>query len=185
MADQAYPTPEDLRQLLHYEPETGKLFWRERPVEMFTSDWNVEAVWKSWNTRFAGKRAIDTPDRHGHLRGCVGGKMCGAGRVVWALVHGEWPTGEIDHINGVRDDNRIENLRDVSRVENHRNRKTPKSNKSGVAGVWWTGAKWAVSIGHRSLGRFADFGEAVRVRQEALIAEGYHANHGRRGAQLS
>lgn len=52
----------------------------------------------------------------------INGKSYGVHRLIWVLNHGDWPKGEIDHINGVRDDNRIENLRDVSRSENCLNR---------------------------------------------------------------
>ena len=46
-----------------------------------------------------------------------------AHRVIWALVHGEWPEGQIDHINGVRDDNRLENLRVVTNQDNQKKHK--------------------------------------------------------------
>lgn len=59
-----------------------------------------------------------------------------AHRVAWLYVHGEWPTGNIDHINGKRDDNRIKNLRDVSERINVQNQRRPhKNNKTGYLGV--------------------------------------------------
>lgn len=59
-----------------------------------------------------------------------------AHRIAWALQHGEWPQGEIDHINGDRQDNRIENLRDVPSFVNKQNlRSATKRNRLGILGV--------------------------------------------------
>lgn len=58
-------------------------------------------------------------------------------RVVWLLATGHWPSKHIDHINGIKTDNRIENLRDVDNTTNVQNRTRPcKANKSGFRGVF-------------------------------------------------
>ena len=100
------------------------------------------------------------------------------------MVTGEWVT-ELDHINGDRLDNRIENLRPVTRQENLKNQKRSIANTSGVTGVYWdreTG-KWRalIRIGGKvkTIGRFLSFEEAVMARKEAERKNGYHANHGR------
>jgi hypothetical protein len=59
-----------------------------------------------------------------------------AHRLAWFYAHGLWPDGDIDHINGEVDDNRIENLRVATRSQNMANAKTPVTNKSGVKGVF-------------------------------------------------
>lgn len=60
-----------------------------------------------------------------------------AHRLAWLYVHGEWPMGQIDHINGNRTDNRICNLRDVSASINQLNRHVPMKNETtGFAGVY-------------------------------------------------
>ena len=72
-----------------------------------------------------------------------------AHRLAWLYVYGEWPKNEIDHINGVHGDNRIQNLRDVSTSGNQQNQKTPQiHNKSGFLGVdkLRTGKKWRAQI---------------------------------------
>ena len=99
-----------LRACLDCDPETGTLTWRRRPREHFVD----ERIWKIWNTRFAGKPAryysgsgylmirLTLDGKHGNLA---------AHRVVWTFKHGEWPLGNLDHIDGVRDNNRPGNLR--------------------------------------------------------------------------
>jgi hypothetical protein len=150
-----------LRQLLRYEAETGKLFWLHRPDAR-----------QEWNTRYAGKEAMTAVCR-GYRTGHVNGVACRAHRVIWALVHGEWPDGLIDHINGETQDNRLHNLRVVDHTGNSRNRRLGKNSSSGVLGVFLfkpTG-KWRAHIRHNgrqiALGDFANFEDAVQARVEA------------------
>jgi len=105
--------------------------------------------------------------------------------VIWAIVHGEWPEWQIDHINGVRRDTRLCNLRSVSASENSRNCALSTRNKSGSIGVCWDAHhnKWHASIkvdGRQvALGRFSEFENAVSARKAAEAKYGYHVNHGR------
>lgn len=175
-----WPSPELLREILRCEPAEGKLFWRERPLEMF----GTERAWKSWNTRFAGTEACASNDGNGYRRGHVFGVMHPAHRVIFAMAHGEWPEDQIDHINGDRSDNRIENLRAVSHAENQRNRQRPSTNTSGVVGVTLVERdRWQAQITHEGrlifLGYFSDFSEACSARTAADEKYGYHKNHGR------
>ncbi len=176
-------TPEMLRAVLRYEPETGRLFWRERTVNMVAGKVsNPEAWCASWNSINAGREAFTLADKEGYRAGTVYGRRLPAHRVVWAIVHGAWP-GQIDHINGARNDNRLVNLRDVSAGENLRNKRAYKKNTSGVPGVRQRGARWEVTIGvggrNEHLGSFADREEAIAVRRAAEARMGYHENHGR------
>jgi hypothetical protein len=102
------------------------------------------------------------------------------------MVHGCEPSGEIDHLNGVRGDNRIENLRDVSRSANMRNVSMQPRNTSGVVGVYWNkqSNKWHGQISATdgrvvSLGYYADIADAAQARKQAEAMHGYHENHGR------
>lgn len=85
------------------------------------------------NGKPCGQRA-DT--RNGYTRVKVNGRVLKAHRIIYAIVYGEMPM-EVDHINGVRIDNRIENLRDVPKSENQHNSKKRKDNSSGFPGVHW------------------------------------------------
>lgn len=178
------PSPKLLRKILRYDSETGKLFWRARTIDMFQHAKVPEQVFKSWKTRFQGKEAF-TAIRDGYRIGIINQKRLSAHRVAWAIYHGEWPSDEIDHINGNRSDNRIENLRAVSRAENTRNRKLRSDNKSGVHGVYFIASigKWAARINvnkkERHLGTFETKVEAIKARKEAEESAGYHTNHGR------
>src|SRR3546814_1788886 len=104
-------------------------FKQKTAYEMRISDWSSDvcssdlSLCKSFNNKHAGKPALVAPSRAGHLCGHVKGIPLLAHRVAWAIHYGEWPNGQIDHINGDPSDNRIANLRDVSALENARNAK--------------------------------------------------------------
>lgn len=165
--------PEILRLRLRYCRETGLLFWKES-----------EICQKGWNTRWAGKEAFTAYSRDGYKRGTVFRKGLQAHRVVWAIYYGEWPEGNIDHIDHDKTNNRIENLRIVTNVENQRNMSKQKRNKSGVTGVHWKERdnRWQASIGvngkTKALGYFKNFEDAVSRRKIAEIEYGFHENHG-------
>ena len=125
MPKRELPSPELLRKLLRYEPETGKLFWRKRPPDMFPR----ESRGLSWNTRYAGAEAFKDKHERGYKRGSIFGKTFRAHRAIWAMVHGHWPPEDVDHINGDTSDNRLENLRAVSRQENLKNQRLSKTNR--------------------------------------------------------
>lgn len=176
------PSPELLRKLLRYEPDTGELFWRKRSSDLCGS----EAKANSFNAQFAGKQAITVKNREGYLYGTIFRKHVAAHRVAWAIYYGKWPAMQIDHINGVKADNRIANLRDVSRSENGKNKRMRSDNTSGVTGVCWVPStkKWISRIHsdgkNVSLGTYENKEDAIRARRLAEVKYGYHENHGLR-----
>jgi hypothetical protein len=114
---------EEMRRLFCYDEDTGQIIRAADADDCYKN---------------GGK--CGTKSRQGYIVLGVKGKLYGAHRVVWAMFYGEQPTGQIDHINGIRSDNRIENLRDVPRHMNQQNqRKASKANKLGLLGVSQSG----------------------------------------------
>jgi hypothetical protein len=169
-----------VRELLDYDPETGALTWRERGREHFMTYRSQ----RSWNAKHAGKGAGNI-DALGYHVVQFGTRKYKAHRLAWLYVHGVWPDADIDHINGVRADNRLRNLRAVSHAENARNVARSSRNTSGVVGVSWHSkqGKWVayVKTGGRlqNLGAFDNKEEAISVREKAVRERGFHENHGR------
>ena len=125
------PSKEYLQELLDYDPDTGVFKWKVSRGGKVPGD-------------IAGKH-----DSYGYRQISVGNKPILAHRMAWLFVFGEWPLGEIDHTNGVRDDNRITNLRVVTRAENmHNASPVRKNNTSGFKGVGWVArlGKWRAGI---------------------------------------
>ena len=184
MADRPNLTPEKLRQLLRYEPDSGELFWRERTPDLFmipTSQSQCDA----WNRKHAGQKAFTYLAKHGYLVSNISKLPFYAHRAAWAIYHGVQPSGKLDHINGIRTDNRIINLREVTNAENARNMAISSANTSGVSGVYFhaqTG-KWCVQIsayGRKvGLGLFTEKSDAIIARKAAERVLSYHPNHGR------
>jgi len=150
------PTAEYLRSILNYNRETG-VFTRRLSTAPNARTGDV-----------AGYMSKD-----GYLLVKVLCKTYKAHRLVWLYVHGEWPQGQIDHINRDRSDNRIANLRDVSHQQNQQNASRRWDNTSGYPGVCWhkPSGKWAASISYskkqKHLGLFTDINEAVAARKAA------------------
>ena len=108
-----------LRQLFAYDNNTGLVSWKI-----------------SRNNRVvAGAVAGSVDTTTGYARLCFGRKAYKVHRVVWALAYGEWPVIDIDHINGDRADNRLENLRLASRAENLHSMKKRKGSLCSLKGA--------------------------------------------------
>ena len=150
-------TAEKLRSLYHYNPETG----------VFTR-------LMSLGSRGAGP-APGGLDSGGYRRLQIEGQRYLMHRLAWLYMHGCWPEHHVDHINGIRDDNRIENLRVCSIRENNLNTRISKNNRSGFKGVsldkkanYWT-AGIHIDRKRISLGRFETAMEAAHAYNKAAI----------------
>lgn len=118
----AHISREELREKVYYNAETGMFLWR-----------NAAKGRKPWAA--AGCRRTD-----GYLVLHVGGRFCYGHRLAWLYIHGEWPDGLIDHIDGNPANNAISNLRIASRRTNAENRKgASTSSKTGYLGVYRRG----------------------------------------------
>jgi len=181
MTDRLAIPVEHLALILRLEPETGQIYWLRREPSLFKAARDAAA----WNTRYAGRRAFTYLGALGYPSGRILGRQMEAHRIIFALHHGRWPSGEVDHINGDRADNRPVNLRDVSHQENTRNARKPYNNTSGVVGVRWDKKtrKWHAFIGVSkrtiNLGYYSDKNDAISVRASAERQYGFHVNHGR------
>lgn len=182
------PDQDYLIHCLSYNAETGLLRWRERPAEHFTdggANNTAQAISRHWNTKCAGKLAFNTLNsKSGYLEGGFDRRTYKAHRIIWKLTHGTDPA-DVDHINGIKTDNRLCNLRAVSRSENAKNTRLRSNNTSGVMGVSYIAkrGKWQASLGSEGkgvyLGLFDTREEAASVRKAAEREYGFHPNHGR------
>jgi hypothetical protein len=104
-----------LRECFDYDPTTGVLTWKHRPREHF----KTQRVASIFNAKYAGKSAGLVIDDTGYRRVMVtfSGRATQlmAHRIILAVATGAWPENDVDHINGVRDDNRFANLREAVR----------------------------------------------------------------------
>ena len=132
-------TIEFLKSALDYSQNTGVFRWKDAGRR------------NDLNGKVAG-----TPDGRGYLLIKIGQKYYKAHRLAWFYVTGEWPAGDIDHINRERADNRFLNLRPASRAENLWNTPAKRNNTSGFKGVDRSCGKWRARIRHG--GRRIDLG---------------------------
>lgn len=114
-----------------YDQATGNLIWKQRPREHFSS----EKEHRRFNNRFAITSA-GSKDTRGYVQVRINRRSIRAHRIVWQMFNGPIPEGiQIDHANGIINDNRIMNLRMATDIENAQNRKLNANNKTGIKGV--------------------------------------------------
>ena len=147
------PSHERLVELLTYSPDTGIFSWKK-------------------NRRGVIRKGYSAGHLHsrGYVSICVDGISYKAHRLAWLYVNGKPPVDQIDHINGVRDDNRIANLREATNAENHQNQGLHSTNSSGFPGVTWVPKRnrWKAQI--KVLGKNKHLG---MYRELEAAAEAY------------
>ena len=179
-----------LQECFSYNHASGVIFWKVRPLHHFNGSEDGEInkrLWHAWNTRYADRPSFYRMDAGGYYMLAVSHnkkrfypKMH---RVVWLLNTGKMPINEIDHINGDRTDNRIENLRDVNRSVNARNSALRKDNSSGFVGVTLhTCGQWLAKAQADKktyiFGYFPTKEEAVTASIEGRRLLGFSHRHG-------
>jgi len=125
-------TADSLRELLDYDGSTGVFTWRK------ARNWKVKIGDVAGSVGSKGYRYIN-----------IGGMPTLAHRLAWLHTHGDWPADQIDHINGVRDDNRISNLRECEGRGNQQNMAARNRRTGKLIGTSWHKAakKWSAQIG--------------------------------------
>jgi hypothetical protein len=103
--------------------------------------WNIRAAQHVKAGDVAG-----SPNGRGYTQIKLRGRSYPAHRLAFLYMTGAWPEADVDHINGVRSDNRWENLRPATNAENAQNAKRRKDNTSGLAGVTRRGRRWRAQI---------------------------------------
>ena len=171
-----------LNQFLSCDAGNGKLFWISRDREFF----GLDRIFKSWNTRFAGREVARRKDTKGYWQVVIAGRPLQAHRVVWMMVNQQdIPHGlQIDHINGLKDDNSPSNLRLATVSQNNRNAEVRSDSVSGFKGVSRDLNKWRARIQidgkTKCLGRYDTIEEASEAyTREADREYGEFALHKR------
>lgn len=160
-----------LFEYLRYNETKGEFTWIKRPNK------NIHLHTRAGTKNSAGYRVIS-----------LFGKRYLEHRLAWFYVHGEMPKHEIDHINQIRDDNRISNLRQVTRSENQRN-KTRKDSRVDEIGIWWCRRRKRyiaeITLNGKKVYQksFTDIDEAISARKAKALELGFHENHGKTQAQ--
>lgn len=159
--------------VMEYNPETG-----------------IVTAKVGFSNRHAGM-PIGSNTSYGYLATSLFGKKVQIHRLAWFLHYGEWPEMDIDHINGIKKDNRISNLRLATISQNQFNKPIQKNNSSGVKGVYWNKRdnKFIASVQHQgkkhTAGRFDDLESAKKAVEDLRIKlAGEFCNHGDFAANL-
>ena len=165
MADKDFSLSQDLLHEL-FEYRDGSLYWKVTRPHVYI-----------------GKEAGCIGDR-GYSRIVINNKMYRTHRIIFLMHHGYLPT-EIDHIDGDKLNNKIENLRSATRSQNLLNKKISSKNTSGVKGVSWSKDrnKWEVQMYVNGTKKFVGRFDDLEVAKAMAISfrEKHHkefANHG-------
>lgn len=167
------PSQEYLKECFDYDSETGNLTWKERPLHHFKN----KNTMKSMNTKHSGFIAGSISNGR-YLSVIINLKSYRNHRIIWKLVYGADPFEQIDHIDGNKFNNKINNLREATNSENQHNEGLRKTNTSGFKGVSfdkWFGL-WVAHIGLNNkqikLGRFKNKEDAIEAVISARVS--YH-----------
>ena len=162
---------EDVSETFTYDRGSGVLYWRKR---------NRNTIRHKY-VAGSSKGATD-----GYRRVGIKGKIYQEHRIIMVLCFGHIPeNAEIDHINHVRDDNRLDNLRFVTQGENLKNQSVSSKSTTGVTGVYFSKsrnkfvAQIKVNRQVHYLGIYSTLEEAAAARAEANLKFNFHANHGK------
>lgn len=166
-------TQSRLKELLHYNPDTGAFTWISKSHAYSNDCIGNEAGWYRGGYLYIG---IDNKQPAAHL-------------LAWLYMTGAMPEDQVDHQNHKKDDNRWSNIRAATNKINGRNLPFPARNTSGFVGVTWrkSDKTWqaAIKVDGKSiyLGRFDKKKDAIDAREKANLKYGFHENHGLRSGE--
>lgn len=157
----------DVEKLFRYDPNTGNIYW------------NAITRTKSGrkNGRVVPGAVAGSINTNGYIKIVFSGRSYYAHRLAWFLHTGKWPAAQIDHINRIKTDNRIENLREATPGQNSRNAPSRKSSLSGIRGVYLDrrNNRYVPYISQSGklvrLGSYKTAEEASVIRERAAAAE--------------
>ena len=157
-------TADIVRRLFDYDPHSG-LFIRKESARP-----------RRWGGANAGHLRRD-----GYVTIVCEGRKFLAHRLAWLWFYGVWPRKHLDHVNRVKNDNRIDNLREVTPAQNRQNSTVSGKSLSGHRGVCWhkKTSRWrarAIIDGRRvDLGEFENVSDAVAARVDAELKHYTHS----------
>jgi len=168
-----------IKSIIEYFPETGEMIWKKRTSEHHKSP----KVLNAWNSNFAGK-VVGSIGKNGYKSAAIMNKYkVLVHHIAWIYMTGAWPEKYIDHKNGVRTDNKFDNLRPANESENSLNAKIRCDNKSGHKNVFWNCRvkKWNVKLSVNRkpihIGYFDDLSAAALAAESARVT--YHKDFAR------
>ena len=163
-------TQEQLKELLHYCPETGVWTWIVDRGRMRKGDQ-------------AGSVSTEKGKKYRRIK-LLRSIRAAAHRLAFLYMTGAFPENDVDHEDGNGLNNRWSNLRAVTFAENQKNKRLPANNVSGTVGVSWHkrdsnwDARIVVNGKYKHLGYFDNKEDAIAARKKAESELGYHPNHG-------
>lgn len=175
-----------VRKTLDYDQSSGDFIWLYRDESFVTNGLMTDRDRKAFNTKRVGKKAGCVNSTTGYLTTKFLQEQWDLHRLAFLWMGEELPE-QVDHKNGIRDDNSWLNLRPVTNHENRKNMKKPKNNTSGHIGVYRNKKRgvWAANIMINKkciyLGSFETIEEAVVAHKKAAEEAGFYPGHGREG----
>lgn len=164
-------TQERLKELLHYDPETG-VFIRRTSV----------------NNCYKAGEIAGSVNTLGYIVLGVDRRFYKAHRLAWLYMTGDWPASQVDHINRVKNDNRWVNLRAATNAQNMQNKAKRSDNTSGFVGVVWVPRlnKWAarITVGGRTI-QLGCFDSPFAAHDARVAAAAIHHTHGPTAGETS
>ena len=143
-------TQSKLKELVHYDPDTGIFIWKKRT-----------------SNRIKIGNVVGNLHKYGYIEMRVDGERCLAHRLAWLYVYGYMPK-LIDHINRDKKDNRIKNLREANYSQNALNSKIRSDNSSGAKCVYFDkkNKSWEVKIKKEYIKKYKTLEEAINKANE-------------------